>query len=204
MMLKPLTPKPKLKQWETIPETKFIYRMLGEDMQFYDSDDSDGNHDIRWVEKSVQDLFANKRVLILSSPGVFTNVSSNWQLPSFEGYYEEIKGYGVDEVYVISVDDSFAMRAWLKTIGINKIKYLPDGNGDFTRRMGMLVDKSIWGSGFCSWRYAMIVENGLIRSFIPEEGIDVVEKFGNDEDGWKHDPYSATTPDKIIEVLKGL
>src|SRR3546814_8543335 len=82
------------------------------------------------------DLFRNKRVVVFSLPGAFTPTCTTEQCPAFERFYEDFKAAGVDEVYCVSVNDAFVMYQWGKHLGIKNVKLLPDGSGDFTRRMG--------------------------------------------------------------------
>ena len=88
-----------------------------------------------------------KKTIIFSLPGAFTPTCSTYQLPDFNKLYEEFKSLGIDEIYCVSVNDSFVMNAWAKNQNIDKIKVIPDGNGEFTRKMGMLVDKVNLGFG---------------------------------------------------------
>ena len=91
-------------------------------------------------------------------------------MPGYEKFYEEIKGEGVDEVYCLSVNDAFVMYQWGKHQGAEKIKLLPDGNGEFTRKMGMLVKKEELGFRDRSWRYSMVVNNEDITKIFMELG----------------------------------
>jgi peroxiredoxin len=110
---------------------------------------SDGGCPIggEFVYKTSKELFGGKRVIIFSLPGAFTPTCSSYQLPGFEEKYDEFKAAGIDEIYCISVNDAFVMNEWARQLGIKKVKMLPDGNGDFTRLMGMLVSKSKIGFG---------------------------------------------------------
>ena len=112
--------------------------------------------------------FANKRVILFSLPGAFTPTCSTFQLPDFNKLYDDFKEFGIDEIYCISVNDSFVMNAWAKHHDIGKVKVIPDGSGEFTRKMGMLVKKDNLGFGLRSWRYAVIIENNeiIIPDFI--------------------------------------
>ena len=107
----------------------------------------------KWVDKSTDDYFKGKRVILFSLPGAFTPTCSTYQLPDFDKLYDDFKKIGIDEIYCISVNDSFVMNAWAKHHKIDKVKVIPDGNGEFTRKMGMLVEKNNLGFGYRSWKY---------------------------------------------------
>ena len=105
-------------------------------------DDSiEGSNPYRWKQVSSFELFENKNILAFSLPGAFTPTCSTYQVPRFEELYNKFRELGIDDVYCISVNDAFVMNAWAKKNGIENLKMIPDGSGDFTRRMGMLVDK---------------------------------------------------------------
>ena len=95
-----------------------------------------------WKDVSTDDYFKGKRVVVFSLPGAFTPTCSSQQLPGFEENYEKIKSMNVDEVYCMSVNDSFVMNAWADVMAINNVKVIPDGSGNFTRFMGMLIGKN--------------------------------------------------------------
>ncbi len=154
----------------------------------------DGPNPFRWQDVNTRELFAGKKIAIFSLPGAFTPTCSNEQCPAFERLYDEFKAAGIDEIYCISVNDAFVMYQWGKQLGIEKIKLLPDGSGDFTRRMGMLINKDHLGFGDRSWRYAMIVDDGAITQWFEEPGIN--------DDGQDDDPYGETAPENILQALK--
>ena len=146
-----------------------------------------------WVHKSTDYLFQNKRVVVFSLPGAFTPTCSSFQLPGYETFYDMICEQGVDEIYCISVNDAFVMNAWASDQGIENVKMLPDGNGDFTRAMGMQVEKANLGFGYRSWRYSMVVNDGQVEKMFVEEG-----KVGNCPD----DPYEVSDPETMLTYLK--
>lgn len=154
----------------------------------------DGPNPFRWQDFKVRDEWAGKRIVVFSLPGAFTPTCSNSQCPGYEQAYDRFRELGVDEVYCISVNDAFVMYQWGKNLGLEKVKLLPDGSGDFTRRMGMLIDKSHLGFGMRSWRYAMIIEDNKVVEWFEEPGINDV---GSDAD-----PYGETAPEKILEALE--
>lgn len=153
-----------------------------------------GDNPFRWQDVRTGDLFRNKRVVVFSLPGAFTPTCSNEQCPAFERFYDDFKAAGADEVYCVSVNDAFVMYQWGKHLGIKKVKLLPDGSGDFTRRMGMLVKKDHLGFGDRSWRYAMVADDGEIVAWFEEPGINDV---GSDDD-----PYGETRPEPVLEWVK--
>jgi len=158
-------------------------------------DDSiDGPNPFRWEDVQTGDLFAGKRVVVFSLPGAFTPTCTSEQVPAFERTYDEFKAAGVDEVYCVSVNDAFVMYQWGKMLDVKNVKLLPDGSGDFTRRIGMLIKKNHVGFGDRSWRYAMVVDNGEIVAWFEEPGIN--------DDGSDADPYGESKPEPVLEWLK--
>ena len=105
-----------------------------------------------WKTESAQDYFSGKKTLVVSLPGAFTPTCSGMQLPSLEALYNDFKAKGIDEVYCLSVNDSFVMNAWAKDLEIENVKMIPDGSGEFTRDMDMLVFKPFQNFGYRSWR----------------------------------------------------
>ena len=150
----------------------------------------------KWIDVSTKNLFKKKRIIIFSLPGAFTPVCSEKQLPGFEKNYEKFKKMDIDEIYCVSVNDGFVMNAWADHQKLKKVKVLPDGNADFTRSMGMLVQKNHVGFGMRSWRYCAIINNEIIEKWWQEKGIN---NIGNDLD-----PYEETTPENCVKYLKGL
>jgi len=158
-------------------------------------DDSvEGPNPFRWQEVSTGDLFAGKRSVVFSLPGAFTPTCSTEQCPAFEQSSAALRAAGADDVYCVSVNDAFVMYQWGKQLGIKSVKLLPDGSGDFTRRMGMLVKKDHLGFGERSWRYAMVVDDGRIVAWFEEPGIN---DAGEDDD-----PYGETSPEPVLDWLK--
>ena len=114
------------------------------------------------------------------------------QLPGYDEKFEEFQALGIDEVYCLSVNDSFVMNAWFKQQGVLNVKPIPDGSGEFTYAMGMSVNKANLGFGFRSWRYAMVVNDGEIEMMFEEPG-----KVGN----CPEDPYEMSHPDTVLGWL---
>jgi thioredoxin-dependent peroxiredoxin len=153
-----------------------------------------GSNPYRWQDLRSDDVFANRRVGVFALPGAFTPVCSQEQCPAYERSYADLRAAGLDEVFCISVNDAFVMFQWGRHLSIKSIKLLPDGSGHFTRRMGMLIDKDHLGFGYRSWRYSMVVNDGIIEQFFEEPGI-------NDE-GADDDPYTVTAPEVMIKYLR--
>jgi thioredoxin-dependent peroxiredoxin len=152
-----------------------------------------GDNPFRWQDVSTDDIFKGKKIVILSLPGAFTPTCSSQHLPGFDAKYQEIIDQGVDEVYCVSVNDAFTMFQWSKHLGIKHVKMLPDGNGDFTRGMDMLVKKENFGFGNRSWRYSMVVEDKKIIKLFSEPG---------QADNYPDDPFTVSDADTILEYLK--
>lgn len=100
-----------------------------------------GDNPFRWQDVTTDEIFKGKSVIVFALPGAFTPTCSSTHLPGYEEHYDELKAKGIDEVYCLSVNDAFTMFQWGKRQEVNKVKLLPDGNGEFTRGMNMLVKK---------------------------------------------------------------
>ena len=153
-----------------------------------------GPNPFRWQDLSVRDEFAGKKVVVFSLPGAFTPTCSNEQCPNYERLYDVFKAAGVDEVYCLSVNDAFVMYQWGKHLGLKNVKLLPDGSGRFTRRMGMLIDKDHLGFGQRSWRYAAVIDDGVVRAMFVEPGIN--------DDGSDEDPYIESHPQNVMAWMQ--
>jgi peroxiredoxin len=152
-----------------------------------------GPNPFRWQDRTTQEIFGGKRVVVFSLPGAFTPTCSSTHLPRYEELYSEIKGLGVDEVICLSVNDAFVMYQWGQHQGAKNVFLLPDGNGEFTRKMGMLVDKSNLGFGLRSWRYSMVVNDGQIEKIFVEPGYS---------DNCGTDPFEVSDADTMLAYLK--
>ena len=131
---------------QPVPEVTFRVRRGGE-----------------WATVTSNDLFANKNVVVFSLPGAFTPTSSSTHLPRFNELWPAFKAQGIDSIICISVNDPFVMEEWGRDQEAQNVFLLPDGNGEFTQKMGLLVDKSDLNFGKYSWRYSMLVRNGRIE-----------------------------------------
>lgn len=154
-----------------------------------------GDNPYRWQETSSDDLFAGRRVVLFALPGAFTPTCSSTHLPRFEALHDDFRTRGIDEVICLSVNDAFVMHQWGRQLGIRNVTLLPDGNGEFTRKMGMLVRKDNLGFGMRSWRYAMVVQDQVIEKLFVEPG------FG---DGGADDPFEVSDADTVLAWLDGL
>jgi peroxiredoxin len=154
----------------------------------------EGPNPFRWEDVTSDSLLKGKRVVLFSLPGAFTPTCSTYQLPGFEKHYEEIKSMGIDEVYCMSVNDAFVMNAWAKQQELKHVKVIPDGSGNFTRFMGMLIGKNHLGFGNRSWRYMAVINDGVVEKWWQEPGIN--------NDGDDEDPYIETTPENCVEYLR--
>jgi len=125
----------------------------------------------QWLDVTTDDLFAGKTVIVFALPGAFTPTCSSTHVPGYNELAKVFQENGVDSIICISVNDAFVMNEWAKDQGAENLTLIPDGNGEFTNGMGMLVDKSDLGFGKRSWRYSMLVKDGTIeKMFIePEE-----------------------------------
>jgi len=157
-------------------------------------DDSiEGPNPFRWQDTTSYDYFAGKRVVLFSLPGAFTPTCSTYQLPGFEQNFDQFKALGIDEIYCVSVNDSFVMNCWAKDQNLQNVKVIPDGSGLLTANMNMLVQKDNLGFGVRSWRYAVVVNNGHIEKWFIEPGI---------EHNCAADPYGETSPENILAYLR--
>jgi peroxiredoxin len=168
----------------TVPNVVFKTRVRDESIQH--------ENPFRWQDVSSEEIFAGKNVVVFALPGAFTPTCSSTHLPGFEAKYDELKAAGVDEVYCLSVNDAFSMFQWSKQQGVNRVKMLPDGNGDFTRLMGMLVKKENLGFGDRSWRYSMHVVDGEIKQLFEEPG---------KQDNCPEDPFEVSDVDTLLAYL---
>ena len=171
---------------QTVPKVVFKTRVRDESVG--------GPNPYRWQDKSSNDIFKGKKIVVFSLPGAFTPTCSSNHLPRYEELFEEFRKQGVDDIYCISVNDAFVMFQWSKHVGAKNVSMLPDGNGEFTRMMGMLVDKSNIGFGMRSWRYSMLVNDCKIeKTFIEPD-------FG---DNCPIDPFEVSDADTMLAYLKG-
>ncbi len=168
-----------------VPEVTFMTRVRDEGV--------DGENPYRWQPLSSGDLFKDKNIVLFALPGAFTPTCSSTHLPGYEAKFQELKDQGVDEVWCLSVNDAFVMHHWGISQKSENVRLLPDGSGEFSRQMGMLVNKDNVGFGDRSWRYSMYVENGEIVKVFSEEG---------QEDNCPTDPFEVSDADTMLNWLK--
>ncbi|MFD2177012.1 glutathione peroxidase [Veronia pacifica] len=121
-----------------------------------------------WANVSTDDLFAGKTVVVFSLPGAFTPTCSSTHLPRYNELQPVFKQHGVDEILCVSVNDTFVMNAWKADQDAENITFIPDGNAEFTRGMEMAVAKDEIGFGLRSWRYSMLVRDGIVEKMFIE------------------------------------
>ncbi len=168
-----------------VPEIVFKTRVRDESV--------DGPNPFRWQDISSDDIFAGKKVVVFALPGAFTPTCSSTHLPRYEELYDALQAEGIDEVYCLSVNDAFTMFQWGQHQGVEKVSLLPDGSGDFSRGMGMLVRKDNLGFGLRSWRYSMLVEDGEIVELFSEAG---------KQDNCPTDPFEVSDADTMLDTIK--
>ena len=151
-----------------------------------------GPNPYKLEDKTSADYFKGKKVVVFSLPGAFTPTCSTYQLPDFEKLAPEFKAKGVDDIFCVSVNDSFVMNQWAKGQNLANVKVIPDGSGKFTKGMGMLVDKDNVGFGQRSWRYAAVVEDGVVTKWFEEPGRT---------DNCADDPYGESAPQNVLKNI---
>jgi len=124
-----------------------------------------------WVTKTTDELFSGKNVVVFSLPGAFTPTCSSTHLPRYNALAKKFAKHGIDEIVCVSVNDTFVMNAWAADQEAANITVIPDGNGEFTDGMGMLVDKADLGFGKRSWRYSMLVKDGVVDKMFIEPDV---------------------------------
>lgn len=174
-----------LREGDSVPNIMFKTRVRDESIG--------GENPYRWQDVSSQELFNKKNVIVFGLPGAFTPTCSSVHLPGFEKHYNDFKALGIDDIYCLSVNDAFVMKQWADKLGVTKVRMLPDGNAAFTRDMGMLVKKENLGFGERSWRYSMLVKNGIIKKLFIEPGLS---------DDFPDDPFEVSDADTMLAYLK--
>ena len=141
-----------------------------------------------WLDVTTADLFGGKTVVAFSLPGAYTPTCSSTHLPRYNELAGTLKAHGVDDVICMSVNDAFVMNEWSKAQEAGNVTMVPDGNGKFAEGMGMLVDKSSLGFGKRSWRYSMLVKDGVIKKMFIEP----------ERDG---DPFEVSDADTMLHYI---
>jgi len=144
--------------------------------------------DFEWVDLTSNDVFAGKSVVVFSLPGAFTPTCSSSHVPRYNQLAPKFKELGIDEIICISVNDAFVMAEWQQSQNADRVSFLPDGNGEFTDGMGLLVGKENLGFGKRSWRYSMLVRDGVVEKMFIEP----------EEPG---DPFKVSDADTMLKYL---
>lgn len=168
-----------------VPDAKFHTRVRNDALP--------GPNPFEWKTIASSDLFFKQKVVLFALPGAFTPACSESHLPGYERLHDEFMALGIDSVICLSVNDAFVMYSWAKSQSIKKVFMLPDGNGEFTRKMGMLVERTAQGMGMRSWRYSMYVHNGIIKKMFVEQGF---------EDNPSGVPADLSSAERMLEYLK--
>jgi peroxiredoxin len=174
-----------LTEGQHVPDAIFKTRVRDESV--------DGENPFRWQDVTSNEIFSGKKIVLFALPGAFTPTCSTTHAPGYEATYDECKKLGVDEVICLSVNDAFVMFQWAKNLGITKVHMLPDGNGEFTSKMGMLVKKNNLGFGDRSWRYSMFVDDGIIKKMFVEPGFS---------DNCPNDPFEVSDAQTMLDYLQ--
>ncbi|MCL4108048.1 UNVERIFIED_CONTAM: hypothetical protein GTU68_017076 [Idotea baltica] len=143
-----------------------------------------------WVDVTTNELFKGKNVVVFSLPGAFTPTCSSAHVPRYNQLIPAFKECGIDDVICVSVNDAFVMNEWQVDQHADNIKFMPDGNGEFSEGMGMLVDKSAIGFGKRSWRYSMLVKDGVVDNMFIEPDVE-------------GDPFDVSDADTMLNYIAG-
>ena len=144
------------------------------------------NHE--WIDVSTDEVFKDKTVIVFSLPGAFTPTCSSTHVPRYNKLASTFKEHGVDDIICVSVNDTFVMNEWKKDQHADNVTFLPDGNGDFSDGMGMLVGKEDLGFGKRSWRYSMLVKNGVVEKMFIEPNVP-------------GDPFEVSDADTMLNFI---
>jgi glutaredoxin-like protein len=144
--------------------------------------------DHEWIDVTSDEIFRDRTVVVFALPGAFTPTCSSTHVPRYNQLAPEFRRHGVDEVVCISVNDPFVMNEWRREQKAHNVTFLPDGNGDFSRGMGMLVAKNDLGFGDRSWRYSMLVKDGVIVKMFIEPDVP-------------GDPFEVSDADTMLSYI---
>lgn len=152
-----------------------------------------------WIVENSRELFSDRRVIVFGLPGAFTPTCSSEHLPRFEELAPALLSRGVDEIVCASVNDPYVLEAWARDQATENVTYLSDGNGEFARALGLLVDKSDLGFGRRSRRYSLFAVDGRVELCFIEPDVDGDPYTKSDADTMLTaiDP-NATAPDQIV------
>ncbi len=172
---------------QTVPDASFHTRVR--------NDTLNSPNPFEWKTLTSDDVFAGKRVVLFALPGAFTPACSESHLPGYERLHDAFMAEGVDTVVCLAVNDAFVMYQWALSQSIEKTFMLPDGNGEFSRKMGMLVERTEQGLGMRSWRYSMLVIDRTIEKLFVEPG------FKDNPPGV---PLDVSKAESMLDYLKTL
>ncbi len=141
-----------------------------------------------WATRTSKEIFSGRTVVVFSLPGAFTPTCSSTHVPRYNQFAPAFRAQGVDEIVCISVNDAFVMNEWQEDQRASNVTFLPDGNGEFTNGMGLLVGKEDIGFGRRSWRYSMLVRDGVIEKMFIEP----------EEPG---DPFKVSDADTLLNYI---
>ena len=156
---------------QRVPEVSFRIRRGGE-----------------WTTVTTDEIFAGRNVVVFSLPGAFTPTCSSTHLPRYNELAPVFEAQGIDAIVCVSVNDPFVMEEWAKDQEAGNVFLLPDGNGEFTAKMGMLVDKSELNFGKRSWRYSMLVRDKVIEKMFVEPQVP-------------GDPFEVSDADTMLDYI---
>lgn len=142
----------------------------------------------QWKDVTTKELFGGKKVVVFALPGAFTPTCSSAHVPRYNELAPALAARGVDSIVCISVNDGFVMEEWGKAQHADKVVFIPDGNAEFTEKMGMLVDKRGLGFGQRSWRYSMLVDDGVVKKMFIEPEVE-------------GDPFTVSDADTMLKYL---
>ncbi|MDB2384447.1 glutathione peroxidase [Endozoicomonas sp.] len=156
-----------------------------------------------WINVTSNDIFLGKNVIIFGLPGAYTPTCSSAHLPRYEELYAIFREQGIDDIYCLAVNDTFVLNAWAADQNTRHVKMLPDGNAEFTEKMGLIFNAEELGFGKRSWRYSMLVRDGIIeKQFIePVEPGDPF-KVSDAETILKHIAPEAKLPQSVSLFTK--
>ena len=156
-----------------------------------------------WYALSTADLFDHKTIVAFAVPGAFTSPHSPIQLLGYNEYAEVFRANGIDEILCLAVNDPFSLATWAQEEGADQVRCIPDVNGDFTREMGMMVNLSDKGMGHRSWRYSMLVNNGVIeKMFVEQDGFETMPVVSNAETMLNHINPEAEKPKQTVALMQ--
>ncbi|MDF1665024.1 MAG: glutathione peroxidase [Planctomycetota bacterium] len=142
----------------------------------------------QWLDLKSEDLFSGRRVIVFALPGAFTPTCSSKHLPRYDELAPVFRENGISDVFCVSVNDGFVMDAWKDNQKVENIRLIPDGNGELTSALGLLVDKAALGFGKRSWRYSMVVNDGVVEKMFIEP----------DKEG---DPFEVSDADTMLNYI---